>query len=277
MNKKNIVKKLALIASALTIASGVSRADTLVIKGSDTLGAKMVPQISEEFKAKLAEQGKTVTFEIAAEGSSTGVAAVIDGTAEIGMSSRDVREKEIAKAKAKGVNIKAITVAKDGIAIIVNNSNPMTEISLSEIEEIFTGDVDDWASVNGVPGKISAYTRNTSSGTYKVFQKLGMNKRDYGSGTQKMAGNEQIASEVAKNPFGIGYVGLAYINTPGVKVLPVEGVMPDDAAKYPLARPLYYLIDRNKELSQTAKDFIGFSMGPDGQEVVNRVHFLSLY
>lgn len=274
--KNTIIKKLAAIA-ALTVVTGVSGAETLVIKGSDTLGAKMVPQIAEGFKAKMAAYGKDVTFEIAAEGSSTGVAAVIDGTAEIGMSSRDVKDKEFAKAQSKGVKMKTITVAKDGIALIVNQANPMTEISLEDIEAIFTGDVADWSSINGVPGKISAYTRNTSSGTYKVFQELGMGDRDYGAETQKMAGNEQIAAEVAKNPNGIGYVGLAYINTPGVKVLTVGGAMPDDAAKYPLARPLYYIIDRNKELSQTAKDFIAYSMGPDGQEVVNRVHFLSLY
>ena len=82
------------------------------------------------------------------------------------------------------------------------------------------------------------YTRNTSSVHTLYSKKLfGMNSRDYGTETQKMAGNEQIASEVAKNPNGIGYVGLAYINTPGVKVLPIGGISPTSGA-YPLARPL---------------------------------------
>jgi phosphate transport system substrate-binding protein len=91
-----------------------------------------------------------------------------------------------------------------------------------------------------------------------------------------MAGNEQIAAEVAKNPNGIGYVGLAYINTPGVKVLPVDGQQPDSKA-YPLARPLYYLINKAETLSPIANDFIGFSMSPEGQAIVNKVHFLSIY
>ena len=266
---------IALISSVLF--SGFTFAsDTLVIKGSDTLGAKMVPQLSEAFKANMKKLGIKVSFEIAAEGSSTGVAAVIDGTSEIGMSSRDPKAKEIAKAKSKGVDMKAITVAKDGIAIIVNESSSLDSITLEEIEMIFSGDITDWSAISAESGDISAYTRNTSSGTYAVFQKMGMNSRDYGTDTQKMAGNEQIASEVAKNPNGIGYVGLAYINTPGVKVLPVEGSHPT-AADYPLARPLYYLINNNEALSSTANNFIGFSMSPEGQEIVKKVHFSPLY
>lgn len=275
MKTKTILSSL-LTAALVTFASQAQAAETIVIKGSDTLGAKMVPQIAEAFKAKMSKQGVDVAFEIAAEGSSTGVASVIDGTAAIGMSSRDPKEKEVAKAKANGIDMKTITVAKDGIAIIVNEANPLESISLEEIELIFSGDVTDWSGISAQTGTISAYTRNTSSGTYAVFQKMGMNSRDYGADTQKMAGNEQIASEVAKNPNGIGYVGLAYINTPGVKVLPIDGAAPD-AKDYPLARPLYYLINKNAELSSLESDFIGFSMSPEGQAIVNRVHFLPIY
>ena len=274
MKIKNTLFSLIAV-TAMTMGT-VYATETIVIKGSDTLGAKMVPQIAEAFKAKMNKQGVEVAFEIAAEGSSTGVASVIDATAEIGMSSRDPKDKEVAKAKAKGVDMKAITMAKDGIAIIVNESNLIESISLEEIELIFSGDVTDWSGITAQTGEISAYTRNTSSGTYAVFQKLGLNSRDYGVDSQKMAGNEQIAAEVANNPNGIGYVGLAYIKTPGVKVLPVDGSMPEDPS-YPIARPLYYLIDNSKQLSPLANDFIGFSMSPEGQNIVNRVNFLSIY
>jgi len=275
MKTSSILRGLT-AAAALVLAGQASANQTIVIKGSDTLGAKMVPQLAEAFKAKMSAKGVDVSFEIAAEGSSTGVASVIDGTAEIGMSSRDPKAKEVANAKSKGVDMRTVTVAKDGIAIIVNESNPLESITLDQIELIFSGDVTDWSGVSAKTGEISAYTRNTSSGTYAVFQKMGMNSRDYGADTQKMAGNEQIASEVAKNPNGIGYVGLAYINTPGVKVLPVDGAAPD-SAKYPLARPLYYLINKAEPLSPLANDFIGFSMSPEGQAIVNRVHFLPIY
>ena len=271
--KINRVIRILLSMAAFICASQATATETIVIKGSDTLGAKMVPQLAEAFKAKKTAKGVNVAFEIAAEGSSTGVASVIDGTAEIGMSSRDVKEKEIAKAQSKGVEINKITIAKDGIALIVNEANPLDSITLEEIELIFSGDAVNWSAVSIQTGSISAYTRNTSSGTYAVFQKMAMSSRDYGSETQKMAGNEQIASEVAKNVNGIGYVGLAYINTPGIKVLPVNGAQPD-SKDYPLARPLYYLTNKSEPLSPLAQEFVDFSLSPAGQEIVKSVHFL---
>jgi phosphate transport system substrate-binding protein len=274
MKKTNILRTLTATA-AIVFATQATATETIVIKGSDTLGAKMVPQIAEAFKAKMKAQGVDVAFEIAAEGSSTGVASVIDGTAEIGLSSRDPKEKEFAKAKSNGVEMNTIVVAKDGIAVIVNQANSLEGIALEEVELIFSGDVIDWSGITAQTGSISAYTRNTSSGTYAVFQKIAMSSRDYGSDTQKMAGNEQIASEVAKNANGIGYVGLAYIHTPGVKVLPVDGAQPD-AKNYPLARPLYYLTNNSKPLSPMAQSFIEFTLSDEGQEIVKRVHFLAV-
>src|SRR5438067_11164952 len=109
---------LVLIAlGAATLAS----AQKLVIKGSDTLGAKLVPQLAEEYKSK----HPGVSFEIAAEGSTTGISAIIDGTAQIGMSSRRAKSTEVSAATAKGVTLKPIVVAHDGIGVIVNANNPV--------------------------------------------------------------------------------------------------------------------------------------------------------
>src|SRR5205085_4074512 len=113
------MKTFFAMIAVLSVATIVARADTLVIKGSDTLGAKLVPQLAEEFKA----QHTGTTFNIAAEGSTTGIAAIIDGTAQIGMSSRPTKPEEVAAAKTKGVNFKETTVAYDGIAVIVNSAN----------------------------------------------------------------------------------------------------------------------------------------------------------
>lgn len=269
------MKKFTFALSIFMIAATALSADKLVIKGSDTLGAKLVPQLAEQFKS----ENPGVTFEIAAEGSSTGIAAIIDGSADIGMSSRDARDKEISRAKVDGVDITAITVAYDGIAVIVNENNPIDELTKEDVEKLFTGDVADWSAIGGIPGEVSAYTRNTSSGTYKVFQQLAMNKRDYGTSTQKMAGNEQIASEVAKNPNGIGYVGLAYIETPGVKVVAVDGVKPSKKTindkSYPYARPLYYYVDGQPE-KEIVQKFIDFTLGDAGQAIVESVHFIPI-
>src|SRR6266550_1179457 len=109
--------------SLITILSlmGSAYADRLVIKGSDTLGAKLVPQLAEQFKA----QHPGTTFDIAAEGSTTGIAAIIDGTAQIGMSSRRAKSSEVGQAAAKGINMKPTVVAYDGIAVIVNAGKPV--------------------------------------------------------------------------------------------------------------------------------------------------------
>src|SRR5216110_2294348 len=109
--------------SLITIISlmGSAYADRLVIKGSDTLGAKLVPQLAEQFKA----QHPGTTFDIAAEGSTTGIAAIIDGTAEIGMSSRRAKPAEVATTASIGKHLKPTIVAFDGIAVIVNSANPL--------------------------------------------------------------------------------------------------------------------------------------------------------
>ena len=189
--------KLTYLTILTTVAlTATTRADRLVIKGSDTLGAKLVPQLAEQFKA----QHPGTTFDIAAEGSTTGIAAIIDGTAQIGMSSRRAKPSEVAAAASKSVNMKPTIVAFDGIAVIVNAGNSVKSLTKKQVEQIFTGDVTDWSAIGGSGGKISIYTRNTSSGTYSEFKELAMKKRDYAGGSQKMAGNEQIAAEVGKNP-----------------------------------------------------------------------------
>ncbi len=267
------MKKTISLILALAAAS-MATAQQLVIKGSDTLGAKLVPTLAEEYKAK----NPNVSFEIAAEGSTTGISAIIDGTAQIGMSSRRARTTEASGAQAKGITLKPTIVCYDGMAVIVNANSPIAKLTPRQVEQIFTGDVTDWSAVGGNPGKISIYTRNTSSGTYSDWKELAMKRRDYAKSSQKMAGNEQIAAEVAKNPNGIGYVGLAYITAAGIKVIPINGVLPskDTVLKkmYPYARPTFYYT--NGEPSGEAAKFIEFSLSDAGQQVVEKIGFVPL-
>src|SRR5881227_2306455 len=248
--------KLSYLVLSLVLAVGLAeaKADRLVIKGSDTLGAKLVPQLAEHFKA----EHPGTTFDIAAEGSTTGIAAIIDGTAEIGMSSRRAKSSEVGAAAAKGKHMKPTIVAYDGIAVIVNSANAVKALTKKQVEQVFAGDVTDWSAVGGSGGKISIYTRNTSSGTYSDFKELAMKKRDYTGSSQKMAGNEQIASEVGRNPAGIGYVGMAYIKAGGVKVVSIDGATPSIQSvqnhSYPYWRPTFYYT--NGEAGGIAKTFL---------------------
>ncbi len=265
------MKKLTLALVALAAVS-VASAQKLVIKGSDTLGAKLVPMLAEEYKA----HNSGVTFEIAAEGSTTGIAAIVDGTAQIGMSSRRAKATEMSAGTAKGVSLKPTIVAFDGIGVIMNAGNPLTTLTKRQVEQIFAGDITDWSQVGGTAGPISVYTRNTSSGTYADFKELAMKKRDYASSSQKMAGNEQIASEVAKNANGIGYVGLAYLHDPGIKTVAIEGSLPSEesviAKSYPYARPTFYYT--NGEPTGEAAKFLDFTLSDEGQKIVRKVGFV---
>ncbi|MBS0633554.1 MAG: phosphate ABC transporter substrate-binding protein [Verrucomicrobia bacterium] len=265
------MKKYLLVLAALAAASGAF-AQKLVIKGSDTLGAKLVPSLAEAYKAK----HPGVAFEIAAEGSTTGIAAIIDGTAQIGMSSRRAKPTEVSAASAKGVTMKPTIVAYDGIAVVISAKNPLTTLTKRQVEQIFAGDITDWSAVGGTPGTISIYTRNTSSGTYSDFKDLAMKKRDYAGSSQKMAGNEQIVAEVAKNPNGIGYCGLAYMNEPGVKVVSIEGAVPSKASvlarKYPYARPTFYYT--NGEPTGEAAKFLDFTLSDEGQKIAADIGFV---
>jgi phosphate transport system substrate-binding protein len=268
------MKTVTSLLIAFGIMATTAQAERLVIKGSDTLGAKLVPQLAEQFKAQHAD----ATFDIAAEGSTTGFAALIDGTAQIGMASRPAKKEEIAAATAKGVTLKETTVAYDGIAVIVNAANPVKNLTRKQVEQIFTGEVGDWSAAGGSGGAISIYTRNTSSGTYSEFKELAMKKRDYSPGAQKMAGNEQIAAEVGKNPNGVGYVGLAYIKAKGIKVVSIDGEMPSPEGvqqkKYSYARPTFFYT--NSEPAGLAKQFVEFTLGPDGQKIVANVGFVPI-
>ena len=262
------MKILCSFLAALTLASGVMAAEKLVIKGSDTLGAKLVPTLAEDYKSR----NPGTTFEIAAEGSTTGIAAITDSTAQIGMSSRRAKPTEMSAATAKGVSLKPTIVAFDGIGVIVNAKNPLSTLTKRQVEQIFAGDITDWSQVGGSAGPISIYTRNTASGTYSDFKDLAMKKRDYASSSQKMAGNEQIAAEVAKNANGIGYVGLAYLSDPGIKTVSIEGSLPTEESvltkQYPYARPTFYYT--NGEPTGEAAKFVEFTLSDAGQQIVRK-------
>ncbi|MEM9282394.1 MAG: phosphate ABC transporter substrate-binding protein [Verrucomicrobiota bacterium] len=249
-----------------------SAQDKIVIRGSDTLGAKLVPVLAEAYK----EAGNEVSFEITAEGSSSAFTSLLAGTADIGMSSRYVKDAEAESFATSGKEIRDWNAGYDLIGVIVNDESEIADLSREQIEGIFAGDITDWSEVGGVPGPISVYTRNTSSGTYKSFQEMALSMREYGAETQKMAGNEQIANEVAKNANGIGYVGIDYTDRDGIKAVAVDGIelKPENAADYPLARRLHYYTVEG-ELSEAAAKFLSWATSdPDAGNLIVRVGFI---
>lgn len=229
-----------IIIAAITALFGLSASaqEKLAVKGSDTINAKLMPRLADAYKAA----GNDVEFEIEDKGSSSAFKALDAGDADIGASSRDVKDSEVEKFSAKGQKLTEFVAAVDMIAVIVNEKNKVSNLTLEQVEGIFTGEITDWSEVGGTPGKINCYTRNETSGTYATFKKLAMAGRDYGSDTQKMEGNNQIVEETAGDPNGIGYVGKAYTGEEGIKTTSVDGVEFTDSNKssYAIARNLYY-------------------------------------
>lgn len=269
-------KFLSSMLAALCLTS-ITAAESIIVVGSDTIGARLAVRLTESFRAQQTAKGETVSFELASKGTSTALASLMEGTTDIGMATRAPSAKETAQAKAMGVDFRTITVGYDSIAIIVNAANPIQSLSLEELELIYAGDVTDWASLStALAGSISAYTRNTSSGTYSILQQKAMQSRDYGGNTLKLAGNEQIVEEVASNPHAIGYVGMAFAQSKGIKVLAIDHTLPR-SPNYPLNRQLRFIIDGNRIPKQTVNDFIGFTLSPEGQAIVQAVNFSPIY
>lgn len=262
---------LLALTFGLGLAVNVAAQSTLRIRGSDTLGAKLIPCLAEAFKG----QGGKVSFDIAAEGSSTAFSNLAAGTAEIGMSSRKIKPDERTLCRSKGITVNEIEIAWDMITVVVNRNNPISNLKGRHLLQIFAGDIKDWSEVGGTPGPISVYTRNTSSGAYKDFMGLAMKGREYGRKSQKMAGNEQIIAEVSSNLHGIGYVGYAYCGASGVKVISIDGAAPNPLAvkSYPLSRPTF--LYTSGEPAGSIKAFIDFCRSPAGEAVIAKTGFVS--
>lgn len=261
------------VAACCMLIAYIGNGETIVIKGSDTLGAKLLPLLAESFRASHSERYKQLSFEIAAEGSSTGIASIIEGATDIGMSSREVAPIEFLQAEANHRDIRQIPVARDCLAVVVHPSNPISNLTRKEIEHLFCGDIQNWAGLSLKSGATSVYVRSSASGTYSAFRELALSGRDYGQNSLSMAGNEQIAEEIANNHNAIGYVGLAYANRFGLKILSVDGLSPNHS-DYPLTRPLYFLIDHNHFDNPIARDFVNFVLSEEGQEIVESVYFI---
>jgi phosphate transport system substrate-binding protein len=260
---------LALVMLGLSqLQGGVIR-----LKGSDTLGAKLVPQLCETYRA----QHKEATFEVASEGTTSGIPGLLDGSNDILMASRVLKPKELAPFKNAGIFLQRADAVADVFVIVVNAENPVRDLSLAQLAGIFTGDHANWKGVGGRDAPVSIYTRNSASGSYKDFQLLAMNGRAYAKAANKLSGGDPPAMTVAKDPNGIGYVGLAYARAKGLAVVKIDGIDPlgKDIARYPLLRHCYYyyLEDARAEVLEFVK---WSSSSPEARKIAVKLGFLVL-
>jgi phosphate transport system substrate-binding protein len=196
-------------------------------------------------------------------GSTAGIKAVQTHAAQIGMSSRSLMDDEKA--------LHSVTIAKDAIAVIVNPRNPVGDITLEQIREIFTGKVRRWADVGGLPYPIVLVTREEGSGTREAFQKLVMQKEEVSFESLVQDSNGAIRQVVASDPNAIGYISLGLVNEK-VKALKISGLEPTVAniekGRYTLVRPFLFVFDQ--EPTGEAKSFLEFVLSPRAQRLLSR-------
>jgi len=246
--------------------------NNITIKGSTTV--LPIAQITAEV---FMERHPDVKISVQGGGSGIGIAAIIDGTCDIGDSSRSMKEQELSNAVSKGVNPKANLVAMDGLSVIVHPSNKLTGLTKNQVKDIYTGKISDWSALGGESQKIVVVSRDSSGGTFESFGEMALDKAKVRSDALMQASNQAVASTVAKTPGAIGYVGLGYLSSQ-VKALTLNGVMPSAQSvlsnKYTLSRPLFMYT--NGASQGVVKDFLDFVLSEEGQKLVEEAGFVGL-
>lgn len=246
------------------------------IKGSDTM-VYLLQDLAEEFM----KRNPSAQLAVKGGGSGTGISALIDGTADLAIASRKMKDKEIDEARSKGIEPKEFEIALDALAIIVHPQNPVKALNQAQLKDIFTGKVKNWKELAGKEGPIIPVSRESNSGTYVYFKEHVLEDLEYSPDARLMPTTKAIVEEVAKTPGAIGYVGMAYAKSGSVKMVPVakdprgQAYEPseENALKgvYPIARPLQ--VYTNGEPAGVIKEFVNFMLGPDGQRIVEEIGY----
>ena len=255
----------------------------LQLKGSDTM-VNAAQKVSEEFM----KESPDVFVAVTGGGSGVGIASLINGSCDIAASSREMKAEEIESARKRGVEPNEIVIAFDGVAVIVNLSNPIDRLTVDQLRQIFTGEVKNWKEVGGKDLPIVLLSREVSSGTHIYFKEevLRGGKKDstaeFLPDALLLTSSQTIVEEVANNESAIGYFGMGYVSG-RTKTLKVgkkaeECCLPDIEdvlnKKYPLSRPLYFYT--NGEPKGIVKQFIDFTLSHQGQQQFAETGFVPL-
>jgi phosphate transport system substrate-binding protein len=268
--KKFLASFLAVFLLALPLAA---QAGAITVKGSDTM-VILGQRWAEEYMKK----NPASKVQVTGGGSGTGLAALINGTTDIAMSSRPIKEAETEKLRGRFNTVGSeVSVAKDGVTFYVHESNTLNSLTMDQLKGIYLGDIINWKEVGGPDAPIVVYSRENSSGTYVFVKDNLLGGDDYTATAQTLPGTAAVVNAVSKEKFGIGYGGAAYAK--GVKELKIkkgsEEIAPTaeniKSGKYPLSRDLYFYL--RAKPSGEVKAFIDFTLSADGQSIVTKVGY----
>lgn len=258
----------------LCVASGgLSATESITIQGSTT-----VNPISQVTAEAFMDGNPGMNISIRGGGSGTGIAALIDNTVELAQSSRFIAFSEVLRAVENEVYPVPHRIGMDGIAVVVHPSNPIDELSLDELQSIFSGEIKNWSELGGKDQEIILVSRDSASGTFGVFNSIVLRERRLAPESLTQASNAAISSTVSQTPGGIGYVGLGYL-TQELKAVGVDGILPTNASvssgEYPIARPLFFFTNGWPE--GVIASYLGFVLSEEGQKLVEDEGFVPLF
>lgn len=240
----------------------------VTVSGSTSVGP-VVEVLGEDFSAK----NEGISVEVQQIGSSAGIKNAIEGTSQIGMASRDLKDEE----KASG--LKETQIAIDGIAVITNKNNEVKDLTLEQVKDIYTGKITNWKEVGGKDAPIVVVSREDGSGTRDGFQEnVGFESEELTKDAQISDGSGNIKSIVEGNENSIGYISFGYVDDK-VNALTIDGVeltvenVKDN--KYAIARP-FLLVNKEDKISEEGTKFIEFILSEEGQKIVEDKGFISI-
>lgn len=254
-----IVLAGALALSLAACGNSSSLSGKVSTDGSTSM-EKVIGALKETFEG--ANSGVEVTYN--PTGSSAGITAVAEGRCDIGLSSRALKDSETAQG------LKATVLAYDGIAVIVNPENTVSDLTVEQIAAIYTGEITNWSQVGGPDGEIVRIGREAGSGTRSGFEEIA-GVEDACQYRQELSSTGDVITAVSQNPNAIGYASLASVKDT-VKALKVGGVAPSEETvkneSYPIQRPFVLVTKADGQLSETAQAFFTFITSPDARDVI---------
>ena len=259
------------LIGSLAVGCGSSASqdsNQITISGSTSVGP-VVEILGEDFSAK----NEGISVEVQQIGSSAGIKNAIDGTSQIGMASRDLKDEE------KAAGFKETQIAIDGIAVITNKNNTVKDLTLAQVRDIYTGKITNWKEVGGSDAPIVVVSREDGSGTRDGFQEnVGFESEELIKDAQISDGSGNIKSTIEGNENAIGYISFGYVDD-NVNTLKIDGVeLTAENVKndtYSIARPFLF-VNKEGNVSEAGTKFIDYILSDEGQKVVEQEGYISV-
>jgi len=271
---KIIISLLILGVSSTLLLFGCKKAD----EGEVTIiGSTTVLPVMQKIAEIYMDENPDADLTVSGGGSGVGITALLDGTADIAMASRLMKDEEWELAKEKGLELKEVEIAKDGIAIVLHPSNGIDELTLKQVHDIYAGEITNWKDSGGADMEIVVVSRDTASGTFEIFNKVVLQKDPLRDDSLMQTSNATVRSAVAGAEGGIGYIGIGYI-TDEVKSIKVDGVEATEemviSGDYPIARSLFLYLEETAP--EHVQEVINFVLSKQGQKIVGEAGYIPL-